>query len=288
MQSIRRANAPDWRTDVNMTAAFSSYHTSNERFQHTGQVWLPGLGLYHYKAHSYSPTLERLLQPDPIGYADGMHMYAHVRNDPVNYTDPSGLRGFSRQSSCVTVGYVVSYGGTSEVRANLVCPEVTLDDERRNPGLIERIGDGGGRPPPGPPKPQKQCQRMDARSARGTEFGGAPSEWAGNASNALAVAAAVPTPATPVLAGLALLGRGLSLAGTGIQLAADYGHAQRTGDYARLKADAAGALVGAVSPGELASRATRLGASAAADNFGQKATDGVVGAALGSFMPEGC
>jgi hypothetical protein len=76
-------------------------------------------------------------------------------NDPVNYTDPSGLRGFSRQSSCVTVGYVVSYGGTSEVRANLVCPEVTLDDERRNPGLIERIGDGGGRPPPGPPKPQK-------------------------------------------------------------------------------------------------------------------------------------
>lgn len=34
------------------------------RFQYTGQAWLPELGLYHYKARLYSPTLGRFLQTD--------------------------------------------------------------------------------------------------------------------------------------------------------------------------------------------------------------------------------
>ncbi|SFK68391.1 RHS repeat domain-containing protein, partial [Caulobacter sp. UNC279MFTsu5.1] len=37
------------------------------RFQYTGQIWLPEVGLYHYKARAYSPTLGRFLQTDPIG-----------------------------------------------------------------------------------------------------------------------------------------------------------------------------------------------------------------------------
>jgi RHS repeat-associated protein len=31
------------------------------RFQYTGQAWLPELGMYHYKARIYSPTLGRFL-----------------------------------------------------------------------------------------------------------------------------------------------------------------------------------------------------------------------------------
>jgi RHS repeat-associated protein len=61
------------------------------RFQYTGQVWLPDLGIYHYKARAYSPTLGRFLQTDPIGYGEGLNIYAYVGNDPVNFIDPSGM-----------------------------------------------------------------------------------------------------------------------------------------------------------------------------------------------------
>jgi RHS repeat-associated protein len=48
-------------------------------------------GLYYYRARYYKPEFGRFISEDPIGLTGGINLYAYVENNPVNYTDSSGM-----------------------------------------------------------------------------------------------------------------------------------------------------------------------------------------------------
>ena len=50
-------------------------------------------GLYYYRARYYDPMEGRFISKDPIGFKGGINVYAYVQNNPIDLTDPNGLRG---------------------------------------------------------------------------------------------------------------------------------------------------------------------------------------------------
>jgi RHS repeat-associated protein len=159
------------------------------QFQYTGQMWLSSLGLAHYKARTYSPTLGRFLLTDPIGYGDGMNWYNYVGGDPVNGTDPSGL---ARDK--IVVNGLRNKGLAAIQSTNLQRVSETMGGRGGGNGEVGRYRTR-------PTEQQQACAYSVGAAVAGAALGAT--------ATATGLAALIPSPATPALAGAAALEAGL-------------------------------------------------------------------------------
>ena len=69
----------------------------------TGRELDAETGLYNYNHRYYSPTLQRFINTDPIGYLSGdVNLYRYVGNRPTSRVDP---RGTISRGECLTLCY---------------------------------------------------------------------------------------------------------------------------------------------------------------------------------------
>ncbi|MCS7047757.1 MAG: RHS repeat-associated core domain-containing protein [Verrucomicrobiae bacterium] len=62
-----------------------------KRCMHTGREPLSGMqGLYYYRWRVMDPNLGRFTSEDPLGFVDGVNVYAYAVARPLRLKDPSG------------------------------------------------------------------------------------------------------------------------------------------------------------------------------------------------------
>ena len=104
------------------------------RFMYTGREYDSETGLYYYRARYYDPTLGRFLQRDPIGYGDGMNLYAYVGNNPMNWIDPLGL---CKQGKCINSDVSGYTGGAYDI-SYIRSPDFTSSNPNVN-GILRGV-----------------------------------------------------------------------------------------------------------------------------------------------------
>ena len=95
----------DLRGNKLASYAYSAFGTSRQEgsffspWQHSGKRFDPATSLLHFPKRVYDPATCRWMTPDPIGFEDGLNLYAYVHNNPLSISDPYGLWGESFMSS---------------------------------------------------------------------------------------------------------------------------------------------------------------------------------------------
>jgi RHS repeat-associated protein len=71
----------------------ASTGTITNPFQYTAREFDAETGQYFYRARYIDPSVGRFLSADPVGFKGGINFYAYVLNNPINLSDPTGLKG---------------------------------------------------------------------------------------------------------------------------------------------------------------------------------------------------
>jgi len=61
-------------------------------FQYTAREFDSETGLYYYRARYVDPSTGRFLSEDPVRFNAGINFYTYVKNEPIDFVDPFGLK----------------------------------------------------------------------------------------------------------------------------------------------------------------------------------------------------
>jgi RHS repeat-associated protein len=82
--------------NVTSSLTYDSFGTvvggsGSTRYTYTGRELDEETGLIYYRARWYDPQQGRFVSEDPIGLVGGINLFAYVENNPICFSDPSGL-----------------------------------------------------------------------------------------------------------------------------------------------------------------------------------------------------
>jgi RHS repeat-associated protein len=118
---------------------YASGDDGGNPYEYTGRE-NDGTGLYFYRSRYYSPTLQRFVSEDPLGFEGGDNLYGYVENQPTALVDPMGTKPTNSCGNSFTPDTEVRMAdGTSKPIAEIKPGEKVLATDPETGRTEERV-----------------------------------------------------------------------------------------------------------------------------------------------------